>query len=616
MGIRIPQSNVPLSVADVALTKEMHDGFERATTIASSLEAKQGSGNISTTQTKETSSGPSSPRTSSKGGLGCHVTMGVVLFRLDLKGYLTCPMNHQSEKALITLTKRVKKLDKKLKHKRKRTVVDSLEDEEASLDKEDSPIPGRMIEEINEDENGEGPTSPVRTQHTPTIIETSPQLQNISNTYNKTQTRTRRMGIRIPQSNVPSSVVDEAITKEMHDGLGRAITTAFSLEAEWSWVPRYHGVVLFRLGRKGYLTFLMNHHSEKALITLTKRVKKLEKKLKHKRKREVVDSLEDEEASLDKEDSPKQVRMIEEINKDKNVNLVKSSKQGEAYETARHRMESDDTKVVDFSTASPQKDDDEITLAETLVNIKKSATKDKGKAIMQESEPLKKIKKKEMIHISLDEEIAQRFYEEEKAQLLMDEEYAQQIQDDVQAQIQAGKDPAQRMLEEERESLSIDESKQGEAHETTGHTIESVDTASPQKDDDEMSLAEILKIKKKEMMQISLDEEISQRFYKEEQAQIVMDEEYAQQVQAQWIQADEDLAQRMLEEERESLSIQERSRLLTEFIDKRKKMLAAKKAEEKRNEPPTQAQQRTYMSNYIKNMGGYTLKQLKQYSFE
>nr|GFB76240.1 hypothetical protein [Tanacetum cinerariifolium] len=41
--------------------------------------------------------------------------------------------------------------------------------------------------------------------------------------------------------------------------------------------------------------------------------------------------------------------------------------------------------------------------------IKRSAIKDKGKATMQESESLKKIKKKEMVHISLDEEIAQRF---------------------------------------------------------------------------------------------------------------------------------------------------------------------------------------------------------------
>nr|GEW49189.1 hypothetical protein [Tanacetum cinerariifolium] len=69
------------------------------------------------------------------------------------------------------------------------------------------------------------------------------------------------------------------------------------------------------------------------------------------------------------------------------------------------------------------------------------------------------------------------------------------------------------------------------------------------------------------------------------------------------------------EEERESLSIKERSRLLAEFINKRKKMMAAKRAKEKRNKPPTQAQQRTYISNYLKNIGGYTLKQLKQYSF-
>nr|GEV55494.1 hypothetical protein [Tanacetum cinerariifolium] len=167
------------------------------------------------------------------------------------------------------------------------------------------------------------------------------------------------------------------------------------------------------------------------------------------------------------------------IDDDENVNLVKSS--------------------------SPQKDDDEIILAETFMNIKKSTTKDKGKVIIQESEPLKKIKKKEMI-------------------------------------------------------------------------------------------------------QISLNEEITQRFYEEEQAHILIDEEYAQQVQAQWIQADEDLAQRIIEEERESMSIEERSRLLTEFIDQRKKMLAAKRAEEKRNKPPTQAQQRTCMSNYIKNIEGYTLK--------
>nr|GFC84641.1 hypothetical protein [Tanacetum cinerariifolium] len=45
-------------------------------------------------------------------------------------------------KALITLTKRVKKLEIKLKHKRRRAVIDSSEDEDASLDHEDFPNMG------------------------------------------------------------------------------------------------------------------------------------------------------------------------------------------------------------------------------------------------------------------------------------------------------------------------------------------------------------------------------------------------------------------------------------------------------------------------------------------
>nr|GEV45926.1 hypothetical protein [Tanacetum cinerariifolium] len=153
-----------------AIIKELHNGLGKATTTTSNLEAEQGSGNISKTQTNATPYGPSSLRTSLEGGPECHVTMGIVMFRLGLKGYLTCPMNHHSEKvatlendlkstkavynkALITLTKRVKKLEKKLKHKIRKAVVDSSKDEEASLNQKDSPKQGRMIEEIDEDEN-------------------------------------------------------------------------------------------------------------------------------------------------------------------------------------------------------------------------------------------------------------------------------------------------------------------------------------------------------------------------------------------------------------------------------------------------------------------------------
>nr|GEX18426.1 retrovirus-related Pol polyprotein from transposon TNT 1-94 [Tanacetum cinerariifolium] len=90
----------------------------------------------------------------------------------------------------------------------------------------------------------------------------------------------------------------------------------------------------------------------KAFITLTKRVKKLETQLKQKRSRAVIHSSDEEEPSVYIEDSPKQGRMIEELDKDKDVNLV--SQQGEVQEIAE-----------------PLKYDDDATLAETLLNIKR-----------------------------------------------------------------------------------------------------------------------------------------------------------------------------------------------------------------------------------------------------
>nr|GEV01838.1 hypothetical protein [Tanacetum cinerariifolium] len=98
----------------------------------------------------------------------------------------------------------------------------------------------------------------------------------------------------------------------------------------------------------------------KAFITLTNRVKKLESQLKHKKSSVVIHSSDEEGPSVHIKDSPKQGRIIKEIDK------------------------------------------------ETLLNIKRSSVKDKRKGIMQETELPKKLKKKEMIQLSLDEELAQK----------------------------------------------------------------------------------------------------------------------------------------------------------------------------------------------------------------
>ncbi|GJU23789.1 hypothetical protein Tco_1157131 [Tanacetum coccineum] len=52
-----------------------------------------------------------------------------------------------------------------------------------------------------------------------------------------------------------------------------------------------------------------------------------------------------------------------------------------------------------------------------------------------------------------------------------------------------------------------------------------------------------------------------------------------------------------------------------EFMEKRRKFFAAKRAEEKRNKPPTKTQQRNIMCTYLKNMEGYKMKDLKHFDF-
>ncbi|GKD82098.1 hypothetical protein Tco_1348937, partial [Tanacetum coccineum] len=68
--------------------------------------------------------------------------------------------------------------------------------------------------------------------------------------------------------------------------------------------------------------------------------------------------------------------------------------------------------------------------------------------------------------------------------------------------------------------------------------------------------------------------------------------------------------------EQEQLSIEEKSKLFVELLEKRKRHLAALRAQKKRSKPPTKAQKRNIMSTYLKNMAGYKHNQLKSKSYD
>nr|GEU50048.1 hypothetical protein [Tanacetum cinerariifolium] len=77
-----------------------------------------------------------------------------------------------------------------------------------------------------------------------------------------------------------------------------------------------------------------------------------------------------------------------------------------------------------------------------------------------------------------------------------------------------------------------------------------------------------------------------------------------------------DKAQKLQTKEQEKLTNAEKARLFMEFLEKRRKFFSRKREIEKRNRPPTKAQQRSLMRTYLKNIDGWKHKNLKKKSFD
>ncbi|GJV22508.1 hypothetical protein Tco_1371528 [Tanacetum coccineum] len=117
---------------------------------------------------------------------------------------------------------------------------------------------------------------------------------------------------------------------------------------------------------------------------------------------------------------------------------------------------------------------------------------------------------------------------------------------------------------------------------------------------------EPLKMKKKD--QISFDEQeaikLQAKFDKEERlarekdkANVALTEEWDD-IQAK-IDADYQLAQRLQAQEQEELIDAKKARLFVQFLEQRRKHFASKRAEEKRNRPPTRAPQRSIITKLV-----------------
>ncbi|GJW54367.1 hypothetical protein Tco_0098452 [Tanacetum coccineum] len=296
-----------------------------------------------------------------------------------------------------------------------------------------------------------------------------------------------------------------------------------------------------------------------ALTKLIKRVKKLEQTIKTsqaRRRAKVVIS----DAEEDEEDPSKQGRsLIEELDMDAGISLVPPhvADQGRFDDTQVSDQPEEQLGVFSaakvLADAAEQRRDVEnvqtytrrrravstgsggVSTASELVSTAGVKAKDKGKAVMQESEPPKKIKKRVQVQMSIDEELAQKVHEEEQARFNAEQE-------------------AKFKAEQEQERLD---------HETAMKIQEELDAAERQR-----------------MAQVH---QAAQGFTDDEWddilARVAADKDFVQQLQAGEKVSDEDLP-----------------RKLVELVNQRKKFFAQQRAEAKRNKPMTFTQQKKVQS--------------------
>ncbi|GJU04113.1 hypothetical protein Tco_1114451 [Tanacetum coccineum] len=115
-------------------------------------------------------------------------------------------------------------------------------------------------------------------------------------------------------------------------------------------------------------------------------------------------------------------------------------------------------------------------------------------------------------------------------------------------------------------------------------------------------------------LQVYLQAEVERERQKEEEASKAAIAETCDEVQA-GIDADALFASKLQQEEREEYIIEEREKLLAEIIVAQRKFRAAQRSAEIRSRPLTKSQLRNLMMTYLKNMGGYKHSQLKSNTF-
>ncbi|GJY76810.1 hypothetical protein Tco_0481926 [Tanacetum coccineum] len=411
----------------------------------------------------------------------------------------------------------------------------------------------------NQEEIGEGSTIPTDPHHTPTFIQPSPQPQKTQKPW-----RPKKKDTKVPQSSVPSdNVADEAVYKELDDSLVRAATNASSLEAKQdsgNIIKTRSKPTPNEASSQGTTSGGGPKRQETMGDTIAQTRFENVSKLSNDPLLAIGNTLRSGQDSLKLNELMElctnlQQRVLDlETTKTTQANEIATGEEVFVVEQSGNVVE-EVVDVIDAASTIPVSaaiiTDVEITLAQALAELK-SAKPKADKVVIQEPEQgTTTTTPTTIIHVP-------KPPQDKGKGIMIEEPVVEQVK------------PMKRL-----EQMRLDE-----------------------------ELA--FKLQAEEEEEERLAREKAQQI---EEANIAWDDVQAK------VEADYQLAQRLQAQEQEELTDEEKARLFVQFLEQRRKHFAAKRAEEKRNRPPTRAQQRNIMCTYLKNMEGWKPKSLKNKSF-
>ncbi|GKC78233.1 hypothetical protein Tco_1129007, partial [Tanacetum coccineum] len=395
-------------------------------------------------------------------------------------------------------------------------------------------------------------------------------VKNLENVSGKFLIKPKKKDTEVPQpqpSGPTDNVVDEAVYEEMDDSLERDVTTATSLDADSGSGPKRQETMGDTIAQTGFEN--VSKTSNDSLLAGVNTPQSDEDSLKLKELMELCTNLKNKVIDLEKTKTSqaqeiislkRRVKRLEKKNRSKTHGLKRLYKVGLSA-----RIESFEDEGLGEEDASKQGRIDDIDANEDiyLVNVHN----DEDMFGVNDLEGDEVIVETEVDHeVVVETEVASK-----DVNLSVDEVTLSQAL------------TALKSAKPKADNVMLQEPEQGTITSTTGATTVTAASTRPK--------AKGLVI--------------------HEEKQATTPTVSSQQPSQAKIDVDYQLAQRLQAQEQEELTDEEKARLFVQFLEQRRKHFAAKRAEEKRNRPPTRDQQRSIMCTYLKNMEGWKPKSLK-----